>query len=1016
MHRYAQYVHDGQIRDLLQTPTLEACMASLDSERSQTMIVVVPTVLHQRIALTAWARAHGGGSPPLVMTMNVLLRHLAGAVLDERPMLCSDADAGVLLREAAIRVGLPPGAFGVTISRIVEWTLEGWSPDRLYEYDDELAPRRLRRLRQLADLWSSYRTLKGTGLADRADLILRVTDGVACADEVILRLRDSAEPIRTLLVTGLHDVTYVERILLHILAQRGWNVGIRWLPDDVSASRAVSDHTTWLVGHGWQVGTVGSEERMPIDIVERMSPTRRDEARLIAAFVKRRLMEGDVKPSRICVAVASRSDAERHVLNALRDAGVPVSREGTRRLSTVGSVTAVLAALDVMRYRWRRSDVERLLRSGYVTEIGHYGHALLNAAEEIKLQGGEGALDWSRRLQQRRIIVRDMQRREGDDHWYERKRMLDDALMAVAHLQERLPQFEDSISAADFVAIVRNDIAEGLGIGQAARERQRRADVLDIAAVDEAGITTLMETCDRYVRLADVVSMKPAPIDHHVSELVRMVLDIDVRVPDSYVRGVDVLPPQAMCERRWNIVVVPAMTEGEFPVRIPDGVDEDLVPGRAAARQLDALQDVMDAVDVDGLLLLTRPHVIDDAPTMPSTFIARIGDVTGRRFDRRDVAGDAILDAGDTTGFIMNIDEARMRDSVSDADDHIRQQAIVGPHADPAVTERIATITHRPLSPSRLDTVAACPYQYYARHLLGIDVASQQDDSLSGLERGNLLHDVARRFYESYRTDEGPIDITAIPEASLYDRLVDVYHAVAPQFDMGHTYIDVERRAMLGTADRAGILRRWLALELSIQRASARRPAYFEHEVDDAIDIVGPDGTLRNEAVSMRVDRIDIGTGEEGVGIVVTDYKTTKSSTASRRDVISGVKTQMPLYLAAVTANMKKNGIPAVAACARYVTFGRSMRATEDPVERIVINDPVIGEPMADRSRHRDEAAMLSAEEQVSSLLNVIGGHVDRMRAASYPVDPVDGACRMCSFNELCRIDHWGRVSQTVIT
>ena len=55
----------------------------------------------------------------------------------------------------------------------------------------------------------------------------------------------------------------------------------------------------------------------------------------------------------------------------------------------------------------------------------------------------------------------------------------------------------------------------------------------------------------------------------------------------------------------------------------------------------------------------------------------------------------------------------------------------------------------RMLSPSQLETWAACPYRYFLGRVLGVQgAADEEEDEISPLERGSLVHKVLERFVE----------------------------------------------------------------------------------------------------------------------------------------------------------------------------------------------------------------------------------------------------------------------------
>jgi len=219
--------------------------------------------------------------------------------------------------------------------------------------------------------------------------------------------------------------------------------------------------------------------------------------------------------------------------------------------------------------------------------------------------------------------------------------------------------------------------------------------------------------------------------------------------------------------------------------------------------------------------------------------------------------------------------------------------------------------------------------------------------------------------------------------------LLEIYNDVSVVYDTDHTYAETERRSIIGTPERPGLLYRWLAHELKQQASVELRPALFEFDLSVVVD---------GEAVRGRVDRIDVApyqtpTGTTGVLFSVIDYKTQRKSAPTKKNVLANEATQMPLYVSGVLAAFNDRGIEATPSQAIYRTFGKSMKVVEDPSDRAVLENP--------------------SQEQLQQLFHAMNEHVKDMRASAYPVAPLPTACKRCNYQDVCRIASWGTVNRT---
>jgi len=278
------------------------------------------------------------------------------------------------------------------------------------------------------------------------------------------------------------------------------------------------------------------------------------------------------------------------------------------------------------------------------------------------------------------------------------------------------------------------------------------------------------------------------------------------------------------------------------------------------------------------------------------------------------------------------------------------------------------------MSPTRIETFAACPFKYFLGRVLNIQPLEEPErvERIAPLDRGALIH---RAFYRAYTEcfRNGATASAGEISASLRD-------AARAEFRRLRTVPP----ALTWALDQAEILRdldRFAALDAAGCRAIGARPAMFETRFG-----MPPRGDREDEASTERplelvfggktykfkgkIDRIDhLGDGEARV----IDYKTGQKSGKPDR-FAGGTALQLPIYILAaqmLLGDRKVIGAEYAFATERggfsSVGFAReALEARKADLERIIV----------------------TAEQCIERGIFV--------------ATPVGGRCRYCEFKDVC--------------
>lgn len=482
-------------------------------------------------------------------------------------------------------------------------------------------------------------------------------------------------------------------------------------------------------------------------------------------------------------------------------------------------------------------------------------------------------------------------------------------------------------------------------------------------------------------------------------------------------RGVEVLSPAELRCKDWKRLYVLGMVEGEFPRMQEHMLDREIIPGLLEGMYVQSMMDILHAVSSGGRLVCTRPRAIDEAPTIPSSLLEMVGGVT--------IPIPAPLDS--TQSIALYPYELQQREEPQYQQPQLVQvRQIESMDIDVELIDNIVAELNYPVSPSRLDVMVTCPYLFFAERLLGIDVQSRSDENLTPLERGNMLHDVAAAFFQHLQpkptndlnATERLLNMAVRLDPNRFEEYWELLHDLAQtrmrMEEWKHTLSGIERQALLGSVERPGLLRQWLALEIAYQTVSGHAPVFFEQTIANDVQVF-QNGQPSALSISVRLDRVDIAQCDDGITFIVNDYKTTVHNKYSLKQIIAGDLTQMPMYIEAVRTWFADQNIAARPMAAVYRSFGRDLHNLNEPQNLVVMRDPSFEITKQDRGLKlpswSGDVATFAAEplvDQNQILMEKIAGIAADIRGGEFAVRPKDGACVHCNYKELCRVEQWG--------
>ncbi len=297
----------------------------------------------------------------------------------------------------------------------------------------------------------------------------------------------------------------------------------------------------------------------------------------------------------------------------------------------------------------------------------------------------------------------------------------------------------------------------------------------------------------------------------------------------------------------------------------------------------------------------------------------------------------------------------------------------------------IPSTADRPLSPSRLESWAACGYRYFLAHVLGL---ADRDDperviDLSPMDRGSGVHEVLERFVQEV-IDRGAPDPGEPWTEEDRTRVRSLASEVFDHYEQrGRTGRPV--RWNMTKSDLLALLDEFLTADDHHRAATRSKPAKVELPFglggEDPVELTLADGrVLRFRGYADRIDQAEDGR------MLVSDYKTGKGKGYHRIDegdpVQGGTTLQLGLYAEAARQALSADQVDAhywmVNTEANHARFGYSW--TAERRERML----EVLEVIADGIEH--------------GVFPAVPGEYDTFRRTHE-------ACTYCDFDSLCSRD-----------
>lgn len=309
-------------------------------------------------------------------------------------------------------------------------------------------------------------------------------------------------------------------------------------------------------------------------------------------------------------------------------------------------------------------------------------------------------------------------------------------------------------------------------------------------------------------------------------------------------------------------------------------------------------------------------------------------------------------------------------------------------------------------SVSRLETFFGCPYAHYFNYVLSL--RRRKDGSFEGTENGTILHHVLECFFKDVR--DGKID----DDTPLDEKAYEYFDSAIKENNFGILLEKSDTQRLLLRVREEGVK---LCKDMyEIQKRATFRPCLLEAKIGEGeikpMSLIFEDKEIELKGTVDRIDRLDD-------KFFIIDYKTYKSADLSLKELYSGQKLQLYIYMRAVeqSLNAEPCGVFYFPIFSSFVKEDEDIRykykgQASNSVEVLTQMDSLISSsPKEAIVPYKTKSGVLSSDIHLSRKdFDTLGDYAVRLATSGAKLisegyikpSPISEKCRMCDFQGIC--------------
>ncbi len=344
----------------------------------------------------------------------------------------------------------------------------------------------------------------------------------------------------------------------------------------------------------------------------------------------------------------------------------------------------------------------------------------------------------------------------------------------------------------------------------------------------------------------------------------------------------------------------------------------------------------------------------------------------------------------------LEVDKLRQEDPFTES----RFTGFISDGLSDEAKEKLAEQSKNNIHASQLEEYAKCPFQYFLKRILQLEMIEEPTEELESFELGSIVHSILYEFYKTIKEND---TILAECDDEIFSRAENLIFNIAEKkiekLHLNSSLVFYEKEKILGIAGNRKNSILYKFLEEERKNTDGYFPGYFELEFgqfnksarDDAKELFIGDVRVRG-----KIDRIDVKL--ESNRFKILDYKL-GGKKPPVKELQTGISLQLPLYLFAskkfIEAELNQNYNPAAA-----IIY--SLKLIKNDFGKKIIHT------LSSKKNINEEDLIKSNEDLINICNEFIPAYVDKIANGKFNLslleDRDNKVCRFCDFKSICRI------------
>ena len=318
--------------------------------------------------------------------------------------------------------------------------------------------------------------------------------------------------------------------------------------------------------------------------------------------------------------------------------------------------------------------------------------------------------------------------------------------------------------------------------------------------------------------------------------------------------------------------------------------------------------------------------------------------------------------------------------------------------------ELTSSMTSYEVGVTTLESYAACPFKFGLERLLKIRQPKVKEESLDPRRTGTMLHRIIERFYKELGVLGQKFALLSEEKKEQGENILlkifeDEWKNVQEQhWDMLSYDLELEK------VNWTNMLRKWWVAEkiLFWNNKDLENMQLFRLEENVKIELDLDDQT--KITLVGKIDRIDL----DENGFVVYDYKSGEAKLDFPKEVVLGLKLQIPLYIMSIQRKINAGLYPEIKVSKDITAHGGAYISLKKPktrasnsvwrTEHVVRNNPFKIYHSANKEESLDGEILLTKynlKEKIKELWEKSSFHYSVKPLVCFPSCPYNGICRV---------------------